>query len=304
MMPYSGLLRNLSITSDLMMAKRTGGMQRERRMSLISSEIEAHYQQVSESERLLDGVGELERLRTQAILARHLPAPPAVIFDAGGAAGVYAFPLAEQGYQVHLIDPVALHLEQARARAARSGVELASIAQGDARRLNVPDGSADAVLLFGPLYHLIDLADRMQALREARRILKPSGVLLAAGVSRFASLIDGLARGFFADSGFRHLVAADLASGQHRNPTNHPEYFTTAYFHHPEELAAEVRNAGLGAVQVLAVEGPAWSAGQFLATWNDAEQRESLMQFLAAIECEPSILGASAHLIAVAHPTD
>lgn len=273
-------------------------------MSLISKEIEAHYQQVSESERLLDGVGELERLRTQAILARHLPAPPAVIFDIGGAAGVYAFPLAEQGYEVHLIDPVTLHLEQARARAAGSGIELASIAQGDARRLVVPDGSADAVLLFGPLYHLIDRADRLQALREARRILKPSGVLLAAAVSRLASLIDGLSRGFFADPEFRRIVAADLASGQHRNPTNHPEYFTTAYFHRPEELAAEARAAGFHDAEVLAVEGPAWSAGQFLATWNDAEQRESLMQFLASIEREPSILGASAHLVVVAHPTD
>jgi ubiquinone/menaquinone biosynthesis C-methylase UbiE len=273
-------------------------------MSLISKEIEAHYQQVSESERLLDGVGELERLRTQAILARHLSPPPAVIFDVGGAAGVYAFPLAGQGYEVHLIDPVPLHLEQARARAASSGIGLASIAQGDARRLDVPDASANAMLLFGPLYHLIDRADRLQALREARRILKPGGVLFAASVSRFASLIDGLARGFFADPSFRNLVAADLASGHHRNPTNHPDYFTTAYFHRSEELAAEVHEAGFHDVEVLAVEGPAWSAGQFLAAWNDAPQRESLMQFLASIEREPSLLGASAHLVAVAHRSE
>jgi len=273
-------------------------------MSLISKEIEAHYQQFSESERLLDGVGELERFRTQAILARHLPPPPAAIFDVGGAAGVYAFPLAGQGYEVHLIDPVTLHLEQARARAASSGIRFASIAQGDARRLDVPDASADAVLLFGPLYHLVEHADRLQALREARRILKPHGVLFAAAISRFASLIDGLARGFFADEQFRGIVEADLASGQHRNPTNRPEYFTTAYFHRPEELASEAREAGFHDVQVLAVEGPAWSAGQFLAAWNDADQRESLMQFLASVEREPSILGASAHLVAVAHQSE
>ncbi len=303
-MSYSELLRNLSIASDLVVVRQTPVVRRERRMSLISKEIEAHYQQVSEAERLLDGVGEVERLRTQAILARHLPPPPAVIFDVGGAAGVYALPLAQQGYEVHLIDPVALHLEQARARASKSWVELASIAQGDARRLDIPDDSADAVLLFGPLYHLIDRADRLQALREVRRVLKPRGVLFAAAISRFASLMDGLARGFFADPGFRGLVAADLTSGQHRNPTNHPQYFTTAYFHRPEDLAAEARDAGFDDVQVLAVEGPAWSAGQFLATWNDPAQRESLMQFLASIEREPSILGASAHLVAVAHRTD
>ena len=273
-------------------------------MSTISKEIETHYQQVSEAERLREGVGELERVRTQAILARHLPPPPAVIFDVGGAAGVYAFPLAEQGYLVHLIDPVEFHLEQARQNVSQSGVELASIAQGDARRLDVPAASADAVLLFGPLYHLVDRSDRLQAFGEARRILKPRGVMFAAAISHFVSLIDGLSRGFFADPEFRGIVAADLASGQHRNPTNQPEYFTTAYFHRPEELAAEARNAGFHNVKVLAVEGPAWSAGRFLNAWHDPAQRERLMEFLSLIEREPSMLGASAHLIAIGHRAD
>ena len=273
-------------------------------MSLISKEIEGHYQQVLESERLSEGVGELERVRTQAILARYLPPAPAVIYDVGGAAGVYAFPLAEQGYQVHLIDPVELHLEQAWSRASESGIELASIARGDARRLDVPDQSADAVLFLGPLYHLVEHTERLQALREAHRILKPGGVLFAAAVCRFASLIDGLSRGFFADPVFRSLVAEDLASGQHRNPTNHPAYFTTAYFHRPEELASEARDASFHDVEVLAVEGPAWSAARFGESWDDDAQQKQLLEFLSLIEREPSMLGASAHLIAVAHRAD
>lgn len=136
-------------------------------MSLIPEEIKEHYLQVNESDRLASGVGELERLRIEAILAAHLPPPPATIYDTGGAAGVYAFQLAERGYQVHLIDPVELHLEQARARVSASGVALASITLGDTRRLTVPDEAADAVLLFGPLYHLVDRSDCLQALREA-----------------------------------------------------------------------------------------------------------------------------------------
>jgi ubiquinone/menaquinone biosynthesis C-methylase UbiE len=274
---------------------------REARMSLIPKEIESHYLQTKESERLSNAWGELERIRTQAILARHLPPPPAVIFDVGGAAGVYAFPLAKQGYQVHLIDPVDLHLEQARTYASQSGVTLASINQGDARRLDLPSGSADAVLLLGPLYHLVENSDRLQALREARRILKPRGVLFAAVISRFASLIDGLARGFFRDPEFRKIVAQDLASGQHRNQTDQLQYFTTAYFHRPEDLAAEVRDAGFPDVNVLAIEGPAWSPALFREAWNDAAQRQSLLEFLSLIEREPSVLGASAHLMAVAH---
>lgn len=269
-------------------------------MDLTPKEIAEHYLQGRESERLSGDHGELELLRTQAILARNLPRAPAAILDIGGAAGIHAFPLAEQGYQVHLIDPVELHLAQARSYEATSGITLASIGRGDARRLEIPTGSADAVLLLGPLYHLVEQSDRLQALREARRVLAPRGVLFAAAISRFASLIDGLSRGFFRDAEFRKIVAADLASGQHRNPTNSPAYFTTAYFHRPEELAAEVRDAGFADVQILAVEGPAWSAALVREALGEPAQRKSLIDFLALIEGEPSVLGASAHLMAVA----
>ena len=268
-------------------------------MSLIPEEIEGHYQQVVEAERLAAEQGELERLRTQEILARELPAPPAVIFDVGGAAGVYAIPLAKLGYQVHLIDPVERHLRQARAAAEAAGVALASIVQGDARKLDVPKGTADAALLLGPLYHLVEHSDRLLALREARRILKRGGILFAAAISRFASLIDGLSRGFFKDPVFRRIVAADLASGQHRNPTDNAQYFTTAFFHRPEELEAEIRAAGFEEVRVLGVEGPIWSAAQFSQAWGDPVQRKELMEFLSLVEREPSVLGASGHLLGV-----
>lgn len=270
-------------------------------MSLIPKEIESHYQQTRESDRLSGGFGELERLRTQSILKRYLPPPPATILDVGGAAGVYAFPLTNQGYQVHLIDPVEQHLDQARSWASAHSVGLASITLGDARRLEFADNTGDAVLLFGPLYHLVEHNDRLRALREAHRILKPGGVLFAAAISRFASFIDGLSRGFFCDPEFRKIVADDLASGQHRNTGNRPEFFTTSYFHRPEQLTAEVSEAGFSDVQILPVEGPAWGTAHFLDAWTDDIQRQHLMDFLATIEREPSIVGASAHLIVVAH---
>jgi ubiquinone/menaquinone biosynthesis C-methylase UbiE len=272
----------------------------EVRMDLLAGEIQGYYSKSAESERLSAGQGELERLRTLAIIARELPPAPAIVYDIGGGAGIYSFLLAQQGYKVHLIDPVALHLEQARAHASASGIALASITPGDARKLGVPSGSADAILLLGPLYHLTEAADRLRALREAFRILKPGGVFLAAAISRFASLIDGLKEGFFADAEFRKIVAADLASGQHRNPVNHPAYFTTAYFHRPDELAGEVRSAGFRDAKIVAVEGPVWGTRRFVESWDDPPQREKLMEFLSLIEQEPSIQGASAHLIAVA----
>lgn len=145
----------------------------------------------NESERLDKGTARLEGDRTREILREHLPAPPARILDAGGGPGAYAFWLAEQSYEVHLLDIVPRHIEQAKER--DTGGILKSTAVGDARNLDFETHSMDAVLLMGPLYHLHERPDRIAALEESRRVLKPGGVLCCAAISRFASLLDGMA---------------------------------------------------------------------------------------------------------------
>ena len=107
-------------------------------MSRLSKKIQEHYYQGLEQQRLLRDEGELERLRTQAILVRYLPPAPAVLLDVGGGAGVHAFPLAEMGYRVHLLDPIELNLEQARNQSDKAGIRLASITLGNACSLNRP----------------------------------------------------------------------------------------------------------------------------------------------------------------------
>jgi ubiquinone/menaquinone biosynthesis C-methylase UbiE len=258
-----------------------------------------HYELAMEADRLSQHAGLLERERTQGILMRYLPAPPATILDVGGGAGVYACPLASLGYTVHLLDPVPLHVEQALDASRRSARPLASATVGEARELPWPAASADAVLLLGPLYHLTKREERVRALREARRVLRPGGMLFAAAISRFASLVDGLWRRFIDDPAFQAIVEGDLHDGQHRNPSANPMYFTTAFFHHPEGLRAELSDAGLQNVDVLAVEGVGWMLPNLDAELADAKRKERLLSYLRRVEREPSLLGASAHLIAI-----
>jgi ubiquinone/menaquinone biosynthesis C-methylase UbiE len=267
-------------------------------------EIVAYYALGLERDRLVSGPGALELARTQALLERYLPPPPAVIADVGGGPGRYAVWLAERGYQVHLVDPVPLHVEQARSSAReRLGKTLASADVGDARALRLPDASADAVLLLGPLYHLPERAERVQALAEARRVCRAGGVIIAAAISRFASTLDGLRGGYLENPAFADVAAGDLRDGRHRNPTGDPAYFTTAYFHRPDELAAECGAAGLVHDATLAVEGPAWLLPDLEARLADDRRRSVLLDALAALEGEPTLLGASAHLLAVARRT-
>lgn len=242
----------------------------------------------------------VEQARTLELLARYLPLPPAAILDVGGGAGAYAFPLAAQGYTVHLVDLVPLHIEQARqAAAAQPDHPLASIRLGDARALDQPAASVDGVLLLGPLYHLTGRIDRLQALGEAYRVLRPGGVLLTVGISRFASLMDGLHLAFLDDPAFQPIVARDLHDGQHRNPTATLGYFTTTFFHHPDELRQEVSEAGFSVEALLAIEGPARMVPDLAAWWSDPARRERLLAAIRAVEAEPSLLGMSTHLMVI-----
>ena len=126
------------------------------------------------------------------------------------------------------------------------------------RELAFADESADLLLLLGPLYHLVDAEDRHKALCEAARVLRHGGILIAAAISRWASLLDGLARDLLVDPAFTKIVEQDLRDGQHRNPTPRLDYFTTAYFHRPEDLRSEVEQAGLSVEGLYGVEGPGW----------------------------------------------
>jgi hypothetical protein len=151
------------------------------------------------------------------------------------------------------------------------------------------------------MYHLTEQTDRRRALSEASRVVRPGQPVIVTAISRFASLLDGLWARYLDDPAFAAIVERDLHEGQHRNPRERPGWFTTAYLHHPDELAREIQDAGLALDALLAVEGPGWLVPDFEARWEDERRRQQLLAAIARIEAEPSTLGVSAHLLAVAH---
>src|ERR671912_2390303 len=115
---------------------------------MIASEILEYYGDGNEEQRLTASVGRLERIRTWEIIERYLPPAPSRVLDVGGGTGVYALPLSARGYEVHLVDPVPLHVERARQLSSASDAPLASAEVGDARRLPRRDATIDLMLLF------------------------------------------------------------------------------------------------------------------------------------------------------------
>ena len=272
----------------------------ERPSVVFDPTIREYYDRAPEESRLEHGASQLEHIRSQELILRHAPQSPAVVLDVGGAAGVYAFWLAELGYEVRLLDAVPRLIEIARVRNENATSRLASCRVADARALPEADNSVDMVLLLGPLYHLVDAADRHTALAEAARVLRPGGILVAAGISRWASLLDGMARELLQDQAFARIVERDLSDGHHQNPTDGLDYFTTAYLHRPDELRVEVMGAGFEVQGLYGIEGPGWILPDLVERWRDPVRRQTLIDVARALESEPTVLGCSAHLMLAA----
>lgn len=243
-----------------------------------------------ESSRLTtrSAAGLVELARTRRLLADHLPAG-AEVLDVGGGTGVHASWLAGRGHPVTLVDPVPEHVAAARAAGGFAAEP------GDARTLRFPDRSFDAVLLLGPLYHLRDRADRLAALGEARRVLRPGGVLLAGAISRVVAATDLVTSAGFTDLPGPGLLRL-LETGE--SPLDPADGFPAGHFHTAAELAGEVEDAGLRDVAVAGVEGPGSFALELVPP--DDQVVAAAVVLAERAQGHPESADLSGHLLAVA----
>jgi ubiquinone/menaquinone biosynthesis C-methylase UbiE len=266
-------------------------------MTGVDPRVLARYEVYDEDARLWrPGLGDLVRLRTWDILDRHVP-PGGRVLDVGGGPGTHAEHLAGRGDAVTLVDPVVRHVEQAAARARSSDGAPFAVQLGEATHLAAATASVDAVVLMGPLYHLVDREDRLAALAEARRVLRPGGPVVAEVITRHGWVLEATVRGLIADEAVRADAARSAATGLSQDPATAAPGSFWAYFHHVDELRAELTEAGFEDVALVAVEGFAW----LLA---DLEQRmaepEAILAAVRMTEREPSLLGSSAHVLGIA----
>ena len=264
-------------------------------------DIQSYYSATKiEDNRLELHVFQVEGARSRQIIEEYLQ-PGMTIADIGGATGVYSFWLHDKGHKVHLLDATEYHIQKAKEIASDTNRNLESIQVGDARKLPFEDNQFDMVLLFGPLYHLLDQADRIKSLKEAHRVLKPGGIILAATISRHASLLEGFWNDIMRDPDFEKIVEEDQSTGNHLNPTSNPNYFTEAHFHTQEERDKEFREAGFATTETKAIEGFGWLVPDFENRWKDKEYRTKLLQYIRLTETDPAMISFSAHVMTIAN---
>lgn len=265
-----------------------------------NSEVFDFYENGAEIGRLERGLGIIEAARTKELLSRFIK-PGMTVCDVGGGIGYYSDWLAARGCNVSLYE------------LAPSAVQYAKdhqtvpyhAAAADARSLPVTDASCDALLLMGPLYHLMSRQDRLKVLSEAWRAMRPGGLLIATGISKFSSATWALsvyrtANSFIDDEVYMDMLRGELTTGEHHRPGKYPNFIAEAYFHTPESFAGELAEAGFRVSDMLAIEGIIWPTPDLNAKWEDPACRERLLELLRLTEAEPSILGYSPHFMAVA----
>lgn len=261
-------------------------------------DIRNYYASGIEKDRLEQDYFKLEGIRTKEIISRYLTVHGLNILDVGGGAGYYAFWLQSLGHHVSLVDLSPANIDLVEQRESEYGISLTHHSEGDAGKLNFPDDHFDLVLMMGPLYHLIDKVQRIQALSEARRVIKQKGLVIAAIISRYASLIDGLRYNLIADEKFVEILSRDLQTGIHMNTTDNPQYFTTSYFHTMSEIEEEMTAANLNFEKLIAVESVGWLSDDYPE--RSEVKNEIVMDMISRVESNRDLMAASPHILAIA----
>jgi ubiquinone/menaquinone biosynthesis C-methylase UbiE len=264
-------------------------------LKLIASEIDDFYSTSSEEGRLQLGLGPLEFERNKELISRYLP-KKGVVIDVGGGPGIYCEWLAGMGHEVYLVDPVEKHIKQANKRSKQAKKPFKSIL-GEAQKLELPDNFANVVILHGPLYHLQLKEERLNAIAEAKRILKPNGVVLGFSINHSASSIAALLNGFIHAPEILRMCKEELASGIHNPPKNMPGILPQAYFHRPQQLREEFEEAGLTYIDTYAVEGMVWLDKNYFETRGDEKNKAASMELLKLTENDQALLALSPHMM-------
>jgi S-adenosylmethionine-dependent methyltransferase len=258
------------------------------------SDIAAFYDSDPEREH-----GRLERRQleydlTWRYLDRYLPAKGSIL-EIGAATGRYTQELARRGYRLTAVDLSAALLEECRKNITGVGLEKhVRYVVADARDLSqVTERELDAVLIMGPLYHLIEEADRKKALAEAFTRLREGGVIFSTFISRYGIMGDLLKD---MPEWVEDPVEVRSLLERGKRPDEYPRGGFRGYFAQVSEIAPLHEALGFETVTLAGIE-PAISADDESYNKLQGKRRRLWLNLLDALSTERSIIGASRHLL-------
>ena len=276
--------------------------------------IKNYYKHFDEKNRLQnDNSGKLEFLMTMGVLEKYLPAvgeekPECAIadgaefsiLDLGGGAGVYAFPLAERGYKVTLADLSETLLAQAKNKKEEDNVpNLISCDQINATDLSYyNDNSFDVVLLFGPLYHLLENSERSACIKEIHRVLKPDGKVFASFIPYLSGSIALLSRFYWRPEQVDiNTLCEVFKSGQFKNLSD--SGFQEGYYPTSEEIENLFDTNGFEKIALRSIRGFGYEKEDMIYKFENTPDFEKIIGLINDTAADKSIVEMCGHAIYV-----
>jgi len=269
--------------------------------------VKMYYSKFNEWDRLEIPSGKLEFELTVPIITGHLP-QNAEILDLGGGPGRYTITLAKLGHKLHLADlsPTLLAIAKQKISELK---EIDEISAGNIKSINevnaldlslYASSSFDAVLLFGPLYHLTNENERLRCLREVKRVLKPGGLVFAAFIPRLSGIMGIIARMFMSPEQVDvKTLECVLEMGVFNNMAD--VGFQEAYYPTAEDVTSMFNDCGFDEVLLRSVRG--WGHGREAEILGLVDEEpgkyRALIELINKTACEPGIIAVGSHAVYV-----
>lgn len=260
--------------------------------------VKNYYKEFDEKNRLVnDNSGKLEYYMTMKILEEYLPSN-GTILDLGGGAGAYSFPLAKKGYNVYLSDLSEDLINQAIVQKQEENVDnLLSCDVVNAIDLNIyDDNQFDVVLLFGPLYHLLEESEREKCLSEVNRVLKPGGKIFASFIPYLSGSIA------IVDRYFRHPEQVDInnlsevfESGKFNNSSD--KGFQEGYYPTSNEIENLFAQNGFKKIIIRSIRGFGYEKEDSLYNIDDKTMFDKIITLISDTSQDKSIIEMCGHAI-------
>ena len=241
------------------------------------------YRRKSENDRLNKSqAARVEFLTTVRYIEKYLP-PSAKILDVGAGAGEYSFYFARKGYSVSALELADANIAAFRAKMTEH--DSIDLVQGNALDLSRYDSeSFDVVLLFGPLYHLHDEADKLRCIEEAKRVCKKDGKIFFAFISNDMVILT-----------MQQLHPDYLIAGDYDKETFRLDDFPFV-FHTPDRCRELLGMAGIQITHEVASDGVAELLQDLVNGLDEASYQQYLRYHFYTCE-KPEFLGMSNHLL-------
>ena len=254
-------------------------------------ELEEYYGKYNEEKRLLRPYGRVEYLTTMHYIHEAIGGRQGLkILDVGAATGRYTIPLAEEGHEVTAVELVKYNLGILKQKAEREGLSNVTAMQGNALNLKkIASDAYDIVLFLGPMYHLFSEAEKVQALSEAKRVVKPGGRIFTAYVmNEFGVITHAFKDGFVKEAVRNGKLDADFHI---RNTIE--DLFS---FDRLEDTERYFQAAGLRREKIISADG-ATNYMRETVTDMDAETFDLFMKYQLSTCERMDLMGAANHTV-------